>query len=92
MFELLAEEKSWSNQRAKRRRRKLQEDEDLINDEKISLNFEFRLRKVSQDIYTCELNSLTSRSHSHSSGTDRELLNQILQFLKNKIAKLIKAT
>lgn len=47
------------------------------NNEKISIKFEFRLKKIS-NCFICEL------TLNESSSTNRELLNQILQFLKNK--------
>lgn len=88
---LRAEEKSWSNQRAKRRRKlreseqeEVQHETESESNEKIMLEFEFRLRLIDQ-VYNVEL-SLTRADQD--SGADRECLNQILQYLKNQIPKL----
>lgn len=88
---LRAEEKSWSNQRAKRRRklqeceqREAQNETESETNEKIMLEFEFRLKLIDQ-VYNVEL-SLTRANQD--SGSDRESLNQILQYLKNQIPKL----
>ena len=81
-------EKTWMNQRAKRRRQlRDTQAESLTNDlneenEKIRLEFEFNLKK-NLEVIVAELSLCVNES---TSSGDREQLNQILQFLKNKIS------
>lgn len=76
------------NQRAKRRRQlRDTHAESLTNDlneenEKIRLEFEFNLKK-NLEVIVAELSLCVNES---TSSGDREQLNQILQFLKNKIS------
>lgn len=77
------------NQRAKRRRQlRDTHAESLTNDlneenEKIRLEFEFNLKK-NLEVIVAELSLCVNES---TSSGDREQLNQILQFLKNKISQ-----
>jgi hypothetical protein len=92
-LDVIVNEKTWTNQRSKRRRKMLNTPlvEENEPNEQISFEFEFKLLRKSEISFSFEFNLVSFDETNKSNLSElKDSLNQILQFLKNKLIELKK--
>lgn len=80
-IKLKAEEKSWANQRAKRRREKLNHQTQEIVSQRIDFELTVSIFQIDDKL------NLKLSHHQTTNSDCKEWLNQILQYVKNKIVR-----